>query len=255
MCLMSNRTIGFRHRIREELPTCIFWNYDTRSVNPQRRIRLSWRATETCRLFFWAPTRFPAHRRFDAVIVMGGPMGVGDQGEVEWLASEIEYIRDLVESDVPVWGVCLGSQLLAAALGARVYTGAVPEVGVEEITLTVEGRQDPVWGDLPSTFPAMQWHSDTFDIPNGAVRLAGSAKYPNQLFRYKQSYAVQFHLEASSEVAREWMELAEYRDSLHASLGADGPRIFMQQLSAAESQGLEIAAAVMEKWLKSISTE
>ncbi|MBQ7807988.1 MAG: type 1 glutamine amidotransferase, partial [Rhodococcus sp.] len=63
------------------------------------------------------------------------------------------------------------------------------------------------------------------------------------------------HLEASSEVAREWMELAEYRDSLHASLGADGPRIFMQQLSAAESQGLEIAAAVMEKWLKSISTK
>ncbi len=151
---------------------------------------------------------------------MGGPMGVGDQGEVEWLASEIEYIRDLVESDVPVWGVCLGSQLLAAALGARVYTGAVPEVGVEEITLTVEGRQDPVWGDLPSTFPAMQWHSDTFDIPNGAVRLAGSAKYPNQLFRYKQSYAVQFHLEASSEVAREWMELAEYRDSLHGFAGS-----------------------------------
>ncbi|MFC8933118.1 type 1 glutamine amidotransferase [Rhodococcus sp. NPDC057135] len=197
----------------------------------------------------------PAHRRFDAVIVMGGPMGVGDQAEVEWLASEIEYIRDLVENDVPVWGVCLGSQLLAAALGARVYTGAVPEVGVEDITLTAEGHEDPVWGGLPSTFPAMQWHSDTFDIPDGAVRLAGSAKYPNQLFRYKQSYAVQFHLEASSAVAREWMELAEYRDSLHASLGVDGPRIFMEQLGAAESQGLETATTVMEKWLKSISTK
>ena len=188
----------------------------------------------------------PAHRRFDAVIVMGGPMGVGDQGEVEWLG-----IRDRIHSRSgrerrPGVGECVWVRSCSPRRWVLASTRALcPKSGVEEITLTVEGRQDPVWGDLPSTFPAMQWHSDTFDIPNGAVRLAGSAKYPNQLFRYKQSYAVQFHLEASSEVAREWMELAEYRDSLHASLGADGPRIFMQQLSAAESQGLEIAAAVM----------
>lgn len=195
----------------------------------------------------------PAHVEFDAVIVMGGPMGVGDQDDIEWLASEIAYLRALVDADVPIWGVCLGSQLLAAALGARVYTGSVPEVGVEDVTLTEAGALDPVWGNLPSTFPAMQWHSDTFEIPDGAVHLAGSAKYPNQLFRYKQSYGVQFHLEASCEVAQDWMELDEYRESLLTSLGADGPRIFMQQLAAAETEGLEFAAMVMDRWLKSIS--
>lgn len=88
----------------------------------------------------------PAHVEFDAVIVMGGPMGVGDQDDIEWLVSEIAYLRALVDADVPIWGVCLGSQLLAAALGARVYTGSVPEVGVEDVTLTEAGALDPIWG-------------------------------------------------------------------------------------------------------------
>ncbi|MGC0366159.1 GMP synthase (glutamine-hydrolyzing) [Rhodococcus sp. 27YEA15] len=207
----------------------------------------------TVRTVLMGTDPLPERRGFDAVIVMGGPMGVGDRGTVPWLSDEIDFIRGLVAARIPVWGVCLGSQLLAAALGARVYTGEVPEVGVEDIVLTAEGRGDPVWGTLPAIFPAMRWHSDTFEIPDGALRLAGSAKYPNQLFRYENSYGVQFHLEASTDVAREWMELDEYRRSLHESLGVDGPKIFAEQLGDVEEQSLRIAVVVMEKWLQSVS--
>ena len=162
----------------------------------------------------------PDWREFDGMVVMGGPMGACDDADHPWLVAERSCIGEAVRAGLPFFGACLGSQLLAASLGARVYTGATPEVGVLDVELTDAGRDDPVLGDLPASFPTLQWHSDSFDLPEGAVGLASSPAYANQAFRVGDAaYAVQFHVEVTSEMAAEWARGARLRASARA-----GPR-------------------------------
>src|SRR6188768_3780812 len=122
----------------------------------------------------------PAWRAFDAIVAMGGPMSVNDDAELPWLAGEKHAIGEAVRAGKPYWGVCLGVQLLAASLGARVYPGSEPEVGLLPVDLTDDGRADPVFGPVQRDLVTLQWHGDTFDLPTGAVRLASSPAYANQ---------------------------------------------------------------------------
>ena len=161
----------------------------------------------------------PPWQDFVAIVAMGGPMSVNDDAELPWLTAEKQAIADAVRAGVPYWGSCLGVQLLASSLGARVYAGPQPEVGVLPVTLTDEGAADPVLQGLPREFPTLQWHGDTFDLPDGAVRLAGSPAYPNQAFRIGNAYGVQFHLEVSREMAREWAAVPAYTEYLERTLG------------------------------------
>ena len=162
----------------------------------------------------------PDWREFDAILVMGGPMGAQDDAEHPWLAPERELVRGAVEAGKPFLGVCLGVQLLATALGARVYEAERPEVGLLEVGLTDEGRDDPLFAGLGDRFVSLQWHGDTFDLPDGAVRLASSPPIPNQAFRFGDgAYGVQFHLEVTGEMAVEWGSIPAYRKSLAATLG------------------------------------
>jgi GMP synthase (glutamine-hydrolysing) len=161
-----------------------------------------------------AGDELPDWREFSAIVAMGGPMSANDDSELPWLGEEKQLIGDAARAGMPFWGVCLGVQLLAASLGASVYAGTEPEVGVLPVELTDEGRRDPVFSALPSTLPTLQWHGDTFDLPRGAVRLAGSPSYPNQAFRFQNAYGVQFHLEVSGAMAREWMDVPEYVSGL-----------------------------------------
>ena len=156
---------------------------------------------------------------FDAIVAMGGPMSVNDEASLPWLAGEKRFVAEAVRAGTPYWGVCLGVQLLAASLGARVYPGQEPEVGLLPVELTEDARADPVFGGAPDRLVTLQWHGDTFDLPDGAVRLAGSLAYPNQAFRYANAYGVQFHLEVSTEMAREWADVPEYAASLERVLG------------------------------------
>ena len=149
-------------------------------------------------------------RSFDAVVAMGGPMSVNDEDAFPWLQEEKLLIGDAALAGVPFWDACLGVQLLASALGARVYAGTAPEVGLLPVTLTDEGRSDPVIGSLPGEVLTLQWHGDTFDLPEGATLLASSPAYPNQAFRFRNAYGVQFHLEVSKGMADEWARVPEY---------------------------------------------
>ncbi len=143
----------------------------------------------------------PDWRDFDLIVAMGGPMSVNDEHEHPWLVDEKRLIREAVAAGTGFWGACLGVQLLASSLGARVHTGETPEVGVLPVTLTDEGAGDPVLAGLPRELPTLQWHGDTFDLPTGAVRLAGSPAYPNQAFRWgRAAYGVQFHLEVTGDM-------------------------------------------------------
>ena len=191
----------------------------------------------------------PDWRGFDAVVAMGGPMSVNDDAALPWLTEEKRLVADAVHAGIPYWGVCLGVQLLAAALGARVYPGASPEVGLLPVVLTEEGRADPVFGGLDAELVTLQWHGDTFDLPDGAVRLASSPAYENQAFRVGNAYGVQFHLEVSAEMAREWAEVPEYVASLERTLGKDGAPAFLAAIERDADAMRATGRVLFERWL------
>jgi GMP synthase (glutamine-hydrolysing) len=171
----------------------------------------------------------PDWREFAAIVAMGGPMGANDDDELPWLAHERRLIADAVGAGHPYWGVCLGAQLLAASLGARVYTGERPEIGVRgDVELSDAARADLVFAGAPRRITTLQWHSDSFELPRGATLLASSPGYVNQAFVWRRAYGVQFHLEASPELAASWLEVPEYAAELErhheggvAALAAD----------------------------------
>jgi GMP synthase-like glutamine amidotransferase len=195
----------------------------------------------------------PDWRGFDAIVAMGGPMSVNDDAMLPWLGEEKRVIRDAVRAGKPFWGVCLGVQLLAAALGARVYPGPEPEVGLLPVELTDEGRADPVFGELESGLATLQWHGDTFDLPDGAVRLASSPAYANQAFRFKHAYGVQFHLEVSAEMAHEWAVVPEYVASLERTLGTDGAPAFLADIEESAETMRAAGRGLFERWLDRVA--
>jgi GMP synthase-like glutamine amidotransferase len=195
----------------------------------------------------------PDWRAFDAIVAMGGPMSVNDEAELPWLADEKRVIGEAVRGGKPYWGVCLGVQLLASSLGARVYPGPEPEVGLLPIDLTEEGRVDPVFGPVQRDLVTLQWHGDTFDLPDGAVRLSSSPAYSNQAFRFERAYGVQFHLEVSAEMAREWAEVPEYVASLERTLGADGAPAFLAEIGENVEAMRSEGRALFERWLDRVT--
>jgi GMP synthase (glutamine-hydrolysing) len=188
--------------------------------------------------------RLPDKRDVDLVVVMGGPMGACDEAEHPWLAGEKRWIASAVRAGMPYFGVCLGAQLLAASLGARVSTGSVPEVGVLPVTLTAAGRADPVASALGEEFLALQWHGDTFDIPDGAVWLGRSPAYPHQAMRFGDvAYAVQFHVEVTDPMFEQWGHVPAYAASARAALGPSG----FEDLARAFAKSRDAMAASAER--------
>lgn len=186
---------------------------------------------------------------FDAIVAMGGPMSATDDNELPWLAAERQLIAEAVHAGAPFFGVCLGVQLLAASLGARVYPGPEPEVGLLPVTLTGAALDDPVFAALPRELVTLQWHGDTFDLPEDAVRLATSPAYENQAFRYRNAYGVQFHLEVSGEMATEWTEVPEYAASLERTLGAEAGAAFVRGIAEGAEGMRAHGRGLFERWL------
>jgi GMP synthase (glutamine-hydrolysing) len=193
----------------------------------------------------------PPWQDFVAIVAMGGPMSVNDDAELPWLTAEKQAIAEAVRAGVPYWGSCLGVQLLAAALGARVYPGSQPEVGVLPVALTDEGRADPVFAGLPTEFETLQWHGDTFDVPEGGVLLASSPAFPNQAFRVgRAAYGVQFHVEVTDQMAREWAGVPAYAEYADRVLGAGGIDRLMSDFDAARDRMLDVGRRMFERWVE-----
>jgi GMP synthase (glutamine-hydrolysing) len=193
--------------------------------------------------------RLPPWRDFDAIVAMGGPMSVNDDAELPWLTDEKRAIGEAVRAGVPYFGACLGVQLLAASLGAQVYAGPEPEVGVLAVTLTPAGVADPLFAGLPPTFPTLQWHGDTFDLPEGATRLASSPAFPNQAFRYGESaYGIQFHVEVLPEMAREWAQVPAYADYADRVLGEGGMEGLLHDFDATQAAMRATGRDIFTRW-------
>jgi GMP synthase (glutamine-hydrolysing) len=147
----------------------------------------------------------PAIAAADLLIVLGGPIGVYEVDAYPFLSKEIALLQRRLAQDRPTLGICLGCQLMARALGGRVFAGPVKEIGWGRVALTQEGRESCLapLGDPHAR--VLHWHGDTFDLPQGAVRLAANANYDNQAFRYAaHGLALQFHLEADARRLEEW---------------------------------------------------
>lgn len=194
----------------------------------------------------------PDWRAFDGIVAMGGPMGAYDDAALPWLAAEKRLIEEAVRAGLPYWGVCLGAQLLAASLGAPVYAGPVPEVGVLPVQLTDEGRRDPVFGVLPDDFMALQWHGDTYDLPAGAVRLAGSESYEQQAFVFGRAYALQFHIEVPVSLAEQWADVPAYADSLTALPTPMTAARLLEQVAEHEDEMTGRARRLFAAWLEHV---
>ncbi len=165
--------------------------------------------------------RLPELQDVGGVVVMGGPMGVGDDAEHPWLSAERAWLHAAVHGGLPVLGVCLGAQQLAAALGAEVSAAPQAEIGFDRIQLTEHGRQDPLFAGEDAELPVLQWHADMFAVPAGAVCLAQSPVVANQAFRWGRAvYGLQFHLEADRSLLDRWAPMLPDGTDLSGPLAA-----------------------------------
>ncbi len=153
----------------------------------------------------WEPYMLPPIASYDALIILGGPMGVYE--EFPSKDDELALIKENI-GNIPILGICLGAQLIAHALGARVYPlkkggECIKEIGYYDIELTPEGAEHPLFKGFPPHFQVLQWHGDTFDLPPGASLLASAPLCTNQAFSRGNAYGLQFHIEITPELLRD----------------------------------------------------
>jgi GMP synthase-like glutamine amidotransferase len=142
---------------------------------------------------------------FSLVVILGAPESVNDN--LNYLREEQKLIQHTVEKNIPVLGICLGSQLIAKTFGASVYRGSKTEIGFyDDLKISNNSK---LFSGMNKPFTVFHWHGDTFDLPDGAVRLVSSENYPNQAFQYKSAIGLQFHLEVNEDMINLWLDNAE----------------------------------------------
>jgi GMP synthase (glutamine-hydrolysing) len=141
----------------------------------------------------------------DLAVVMGGPIGVYEADDYPFLHAEMKWLEERLAADRPTLGICLGAQLMAASLGAKVFPGHGTELGWERILLTDRGLRHPIAELTGGSGTVLHWHNDTFDLPAGAELLASTPAYPNQAFAIGQhGLALQFHVEVEPTMLEQW---------------------------------------------------
>jgi GMP synthase (glutamine-hydrolysing) len=141
-----------------------------------------------------------------AIISMGGPMNVYEENEYPFLRDETVLLREAIAADLPVLGICLGAQMIARASGARVVRSPEEEIGWGKVFLTDAGRSDLLFSGVPATLDVLQWHGDMFEIPEAGTLMASGDICPNQAFRYRNAFGLQFHVEVTGEILAAWFK-------------------------------------------------
>lgn len=182
---------------------------------------------------------------FSGLVVMGGPMSVYEADTVPHINPELRLIEEALDEELPILGVCLGSQMLAAALGARVVSSGRKEIGWHEVTLTAEARKDALWHGVEERFTAFHWHGDIFDLPKGATPLASSAMTSLQAFRAgAKAYGLLFHLEVGEPEVREMVKT--FTEELASAKIARAP--ILDGIPAHIKTVQRIGAHVFDRW-------
>jgi len=170
------------------------------------------------------PDAEPSLEGYDGLIVLGGPMNVDEVDKYHNLKTEVKIIREAVKKGLPILGICLGSQLLAKALGAKVRKNPEKEIGWYEVSPTKKGQKDPLISNFMQEEKIFQWHGDTFELPDGAKLLASSPLCKNQAFRYGENvYGFQFHLEVDTPMIERWLRVPENKKEIEDLNGKVDP--------------------------------
>jgi GMP synthase (glutamine-hydrolysing) len=155
---------------------------------------------------FFAGDPLPRLEDVDGLLVMGGPMGANDEALYPWMVQEKQFIRLAIAKGIKVLGICLGAQMIASALGARVFRNAQKEIGWFPLRLTPDGRASLFFSECPEEFLVFHWHGDTFDLPEGTKHLAQSDACRHQAFSYQDHVlALQFHLDVRESDIADWL--------------------------------------------------
>ncbi|MBI3803762.1 MAG: type 1 glutamine amidotransferase [Nitrospirae bacterium] len=183
------------------------------------------------------------------LIIMGGPMGVYEHSRYPFLSEEMRLIEQALKAETPVLGVCLGSQLLAATLGAAVAPGEKKEIGWHPVELLPAAQADPLWSGIEPAFTAYHWHGDIFQLPDGAVSLAKSAQTERQAFRYRSNaYGFLFHMEVTEKMIGEMV--STFSEELRENR-VDGQEI-LGKVSHHLPRLREIGGVVFGRWARFI---
>lgn len=170
------------------------------------------------------PDAEPNLDSYDGLIVLGGPMNVDEVQDYPNLVTEVNLIKLAIDNEMPILGVCLGSQLLAKALGAKVTKNSEKEIGWYDVSSTSEGQEDPLISNFTQTEKIFQWHGDTFDLPKGAKLLASSPLCKNQAFKYGDNvYGFQFHLEVDKPMIERWLRVPGHKKEIEELDGKIDP--------------------------------
>jgi GMP synthase (glutamine-hydrolysing) len=195
------------------------------------------------------PDLQPDVSRYNGLVVLGGPMNVDQQHRHPHLATEIAAIREALARGIPILGICLGAQLLAAALGANVQPNHVREIGWYRLHATAAAAGDPLCRHL-GEHHVFQWHAYTFDLPPGAVHLASTPTCPNQAFRHgDRAYGLQFHLEADLALIQRWLQVPEYRAEAEAAGPAHHLEHLLRDTHAHAPQALTLSQQVFDEFI------
>lgn len=208
-------------------------------------------------LELWKPYKIPTISSYDALIIMGGPMGVYDNAKV--FPSKEDELRIINENinRKPILGFCLGSQLIATALGASVHpniqaSNHVKEIGYYDVFLTEKGIKSPLFTDFQPIFSVLEWHGDAFDLPKGASLLASSSFCTNQAFSYKNLYGVLFHFEFTPEMVKK--QIAVDREWIHEDFTLNEEELIHQAKQYEKKMKLQ-SEQLLNNFLKIIKME
>jgi GMP synthase (glutamine-hydrolysing) len=196
------------------------------------------------------PRQRPALDRYEALIVLGGPMNSDQIDTYPNLITEVEIIREAVSRGMSVLGICLGAQLLAKALGGSVARNEVREIGWYDVKVTAAGRDDPVLSTFAPRQEVFQWHEDGISLPPGAELLASSPASPVQAFRFgEHAYGFQFHLEANLPLIERWLAVPAHQASLQEEAGSIDPEQIRRRAATSVAPLEALSRETFSRWI------